>query len=134
MMAMITCSQCGTSHPAGARFCMACGAALTRAERVEERRLATIVFADLCGYTAASELLDPEAARSLSDRCLRRLAQEVVQFGGTVDKFIGDNVMAVFGVPVSHEDDPERAVRCALAMQDAMRELSEQGVMLSLRV
>ena len=64
--------------------------------------------------------MDPEAVKSMLDRTLRQLGEEVLRFGGTIDKYIGDNVMAVFGAPVSHEDDPERAVRAALAMQEAM--------------
>ena len=90
----------------------------------EERRKATVLFADLSGYTAVAERLDPEAVKSFVDRALRRLGQEVVRYGGTVDKYIGDNVMAVFGAPVAHEDDPERAVRAGLAMQAAMEEIN----------
>ncbi len=105
----------------------------------EERRKATVLFADLSGYTAVAERLDPEAVKSFVDRALRRLGQEVVRYGGTVDKYIGDNVMAVFGAPVSHEDDPERAVRAGLAMQAAMDEINTDieaatGVTFSLRV
>src|SRR4051794_10282383 len=105
----------------------------------EERRKATVLFADLSGYTAVAERLDPEAVKSFVDRALRRLGQEVVRYGGTGDKYIGDNVMAVFGAPVTHEDDPERAVRAGLAMQAAMDEIntdieSATGVTFSLRV
>ncbi len=74
----------------------------------EERRHATVLFADLSGYTAAAERMDPEAVKALVDRTLRRLGEEIERFGGTIDKFIGDNVMGVFGAPVAHEDDPER--------------------------
>ena len=91
----------------------------------EERRKATVLFADLSGYTAVAERMDPEAVKSIVDRALRRLGQEVVRYGGRVDKYIGDNVMAVFGAPVSHEDDPERAVRAGLAMQAAMEEINQ---------
>ena len=105
----------------------------------EERRKATVLFADLSGYTAVAERLDPEAVKSFVDRALRRLGQEVVRYGGTVDKYIGDNVMAVFGAPVAHEDDPERAVRAGLAMQAAMEEINTDieaatGSRFSLRV
>jgi class 3 adenylate cyclase/tetratricopeptide (TPR) repeat protein len=105
----------------------------------EERRKATVLFADLSGYTAVAERLDPEAVKSFVDRALRRLGQEVVRYGGRVDKYIGDNVMAVFGAPVAHEDDPERAVRAGLAMQAAMEEINKDvaaaaGVNFSLRV
>ena len=85
-----------------------------------------MLFADLSGYTAIAERMDPEAVKSIVDRALRRLGQEVVRYGGTVDKYIGDNVMAVFGAPVSHEDDPERAVRAGLAMQAAMEEINKE--------
>ena len=105
----------------------------------EERRNATVLFADLSGYTAVAERMDPEAVKTLVERALRRLGQEVSRHGGRVDKYIGDNVMAVFGAPVSHEDDPERAVRAALAMQAAMPEINESiagpvGVDFELRV
>src|SRR4051794_25177471 len=93
----------------------------------EERRTATVLFADLSGYTAVAERMDPETVKSMVDRALRRLAQEVVRYGGRIDKYIGDNVMGVFGAPVAHEDDPERAVRAALAMQDAMEEANRQS-------
>ena len=100
---------------------------------------AAVLFADLSGYTAVAERLDPEAVKSFVDRALRRLGQEVVRYGGTVDKYIGDNVMAVFGAPVAHEDDPERAVRAGLAMQAAMEEINTDieaatGSRFSLRV
>src|SRR5439155_23584552 len=91
----------------------------------EERRKATVLFADLSGYTAVAERLDPEAVKSFVDRALRRLGQEVLRYGGTVDKYIGDNVMAVFGAPVAPEADPERAVRAGLAMQAAMDEINK---------
>ena len=97
------------------------------------------MFADLSGYTAVAERMDPEAVKSLVDRSLRRLGEEVDRYGGRVDKYIGDNVMAVFGAPIAHEDDAERAVRAALGMQDAMSEINESlgatyGVNLALRV
>src|SRR5260370_22738463 len=85
----------------------------------EERRTVTVLFADLSGYTAVSERLDHETVKGLTDRCLTRLAAEVDRFGGRVDKYIGDNVMAVFGAPVAHEDHPGRAVRAAFRSQAA---------------
>ena len=91
----------------------------------EERRKATVLFADLSGYTAVAERMDPETVKSMVDRALQRLGQEVDRYGGRVDKYIGDNVMAVFGAPVAHEDDPERAVRAGLAMQRAMEEIND---------
>ena len=84
----------------------------------------TVLFADLSGYTAVAERMDPEAVKALVDRVLMRLGEEVERYGGTVDKYIGDNVMAIFGAPVAHEDDEERAVRAGLGMQarDGRRE------------
>jgi class 3 adenylate cyclase/predicted ATPase len=152
------CPSCGTAAPPGARFCMACGTAIgadaapppppapvqappppLTTSLPEERRQVTVVFADLSGYTAVAERMDPESVKSLVDRSLQRLGEEVDRFGGRVDKYIGDNVMAVFGAPVAHEDDAERAVRAALGMQDAMSEINEglgatHGVNLALRV
>jgi class 3 adenylate cyclase/tetratricopeptide (TPR) repeat protein len=109
---------------------MGCGAELAvpgppRELPPDERRQATIVFADLSGYTAVAESMDPETVKALVGRCLHRLSEEVDRRGGQIDKFIGDNVMAIFGAPVTHEDDAERAVRAALAMQDAMGEINE---------
>jgi class 3 adenylate cyclase/tetratricopeptide (TPR) repeat protein len=93
-------------------------------ELPEERRQVTILFADLSGYTSIAERMDPETVKSLVDRALQRLGQEVEGYGGTVDKYIGDNVMALFGAPVAHEDDAERAVRAALGMQGSMEEVN----------
>jgi class 3 adenylate cyclase/tetratricopeptide (TPR) repeat protein len=151
-----SCPACGTEAPAQARFCMSCGADLTaaagddgaRADTTargdagspsEERRTVTVMFADLSGYTAVSERLDHETVKGLTERCLTRLSAEVERFGGRVDKYIGDNVMAVFGAPVAHEDDAERAVRSAFGMQSAMAELNggiadEFGFELPLRI
>jgi len=91
----------------------------------EERRQVSVLFADLSGYTAVAERMDPEAVKAMLDRALRQLGDEVTRVGGRVDKYIGDNVMAVFGAPVAHEDDPERAVRAGLAMQATMERLNE---------
>ena len=148
-----TCPSCGASAPPQARFCMECGTALggaatpataalpARPAEVppEERRQVTVLFADLSGYTAASERMDPERVKALVDQALRRLGEEVERFGGTVDKYIGDNVMALFGAPVAHEDDAERAVRAGLGMQEAMAGINERlaethGATFSLRV
>ena len=85
-----------------------------------------MLFADLSGYTAVAERTDPEAVKSMLDRALQRLGEQVERFGGSIDKYIGDNVMAVFGAPVAHEDDPERAVRAALAMQAEMERINER--------
>src|ERR1051325_6562061 len=126
------CPSCSYENPEGARFCMSCGAPLDEGARApaptaplpEERRRVTVVFADLSGYTAVAERMDPEAVKGLVERCLRRLGDEVERHGGTVDKYIGDNVMAIFGAPVAHEDDAERAIRAALGMQEAMADIN----------
>src|SRR5262249_61132414 len=91
---------------------------------LDERRTVTVLFADLSGYTAAAEKLDPESVKRLLERILARLGDEVATYGGHVDKFIGDNVMAIFGAPIGHEDDAERAVRAGLEMQAAMGEIN----------
>src|SRR2546427_11667487 len=83
-----------------------------------ERKIVTVLFADLVGFTARAEQLDPEDVRAVLAPYHERLRSELERFGGTVEKFIGDAVMAVFGAPVVHEDDPERAVRAALAIRD----------------
>jgi adenylate cyclase len=92
---------------------------------LDERRTATVLFADLSGYTAIAETLDPEAVKRLLERILARLGEEVERHGGHVDKFIGDNVMAIFGAPVAHGDDAQRAVLAGLGMQAAMSEINE---------
>lgn len=141
------CASCGATAGEDARYCIECGATLEPAAEAvaesvnatEERRIVTVLFADLVGFTSVSEQLDHESLKALVVRCLTRLSVEVERFGGYVDQYIGDNVMAVFGAPVAHEDDPERAVRAAWGMQAAMVELNrgiapEFGVELELRV
>jgi class 3 adenylate cyclase len=117
----MTCPSCGKELTEGFSFCPFCGATLeeapARAGR-EERKVVSVVFADLVGFTARAEQLDPEDVRALLSSYHAHLRAELERFGGTVEKFIGDAVMAVFGAPVAHEDDPERAVRAALAIRD----------------
>ncbi len=117
---MLTCPRCGQENPESGRFCNACAAplALEDEARLEERKVVTVLFADLVGFTSRAERMDPEEVRSLLRPYHARLRDELERFGGTVEKFIGDAVMAVFGAPVSHEDDAERAVRAALAIRD----------------
>jgi class 3 adenylate cyclase/tetratricopeptide (TPR) repeat protein len=118
-----SCPACGHANEDGAKFCSECGAALAtkRAVTHEERKVVTALFVDLVGFTSRSEQLDPEDVRALLSPYYARLRSELERFGGTVEKFIGDAVMALFGAPVSHEDDPERAVRAALAIRDWVR-------------
>jgi class 3 adenylate cyclase len=118
-----------------ARFCLACGAPLVAepAPR-EERKTVTVVYADLVGSTADAERLDPEDVRGRLAPYHERVRKELERFGGTVEKFIGDAVVALFGAPVAHEDDPERAVRAALAIQESIAELNEADRRLELEV
>jgi class 3 adenylate cyclase/tetratricopeptide (TPR) repeat protein len=121
---VIVCPACGRQSPSDAAFCAGCGAALGGPEQalLEERKVVTILFADLVGSTARAEHQDPEDVRATLSAYYGRLRNELERHGGTVEKFIGDAVMAVFGAPVAHEDDPERAVRAALAIRDALAE------------
>jgi class 3 adenylate cyclase/tetratricopeptide (TPR) repeat protein len=134
-----TCRTCGaTTHP-GDRFCAGCGAAIgsnapEAAASANERRLVTVLFADLVGFTTLSEHRDPEEVRELLSRYFDRCRTLIERYGGTVEKFIGDAVMAVWGTPVAREDDAERAVRAALALTGAIAELGEEVGMAGLRV
>ena len=121
-LAMSICTSCGQENPGEARFCLACGAAIAdaAAPRREERRIVTVIFVDLVGSTSRAEALDPEDVRAILDRYHRCVRDEIERFGGIVEKFVGDAVMAVFGAPIAYGDDPERGVRAALAVQTAL--------------
>jgi class 3 adenylate cyclase len=124
----LVCPACEAENPLSNKFCGTCGAELVRQEpvqEVEERRVVTVLFADLVGFTSRAEQLDPEDVRALLSRYYSRLRVDLEAYGGTVEKFIGDAVMAVFGAPVAHGDDPERAVRAALAIQKSVAQLNE---------
>ena len=125
---MATCPSCAHENADGARFCSACGAELAPAAPArEQRKIVTVLFCDLVGSTALGETLDPERLRALLARYFERMKGIVERHGGSVEKFIGDAVMAVFGVPVVHEDDALRAVRAAVEMRDALPELGLEG-------
>ncbi len=124
---MIVCPNCAEENPERARFCLACGTALEAAPSGggEERKVVSVLFVDLVGFTAGADRADPEDVRATLRPYHQRVSREVERYGGTVEKFVGDAVMAVFGAPVAHEDDPERAVRAGLRILDAIDELSE---------
>ncbi len=145
------CPNCGTVNPPSAKFCIECGTALssraigeqtqlslTRANGhtqplpeislnpSEERRVVTVMFADITGSTPLADRLDPEDMRAILSGYFNLMAEQIRRHGGTVEKYIGDAVMAVFGVPFAHEDDPDRAIRAALDMQSALAHFNEQ--------
>ncbi|MDP9234174.1 MAG: AAA family ATPase, partial [Actinomycetota bacterium] len=131
---MTRCPSCGEENPDRARLCMMCGTALGESPRAqaEERKVVSILFVDLVGFTARSHDADPEDVRAALGPYHALLKREIDRFGGTVEKFIGDAVMAVFGAPVAHEDDAERAVRTALRITEAITELNENNPSLDL--
>ena len=131
----IACSSCGSPNPPANRFCGDCGAALELGEApvpapaavetpVAERRLVTVLFADLVGFTTASEGRDAEETRDLLSRYFDLARTLIERYGGTVEKFIGDAVMAVWGTPVATENDAERAVRAALELVASVPDLN----------
>jgi class 3 adenylate cyclase/tetratricopeptide (TPR) repeat protein len=122
---MKTCAACGTENPDIARFCLACGSQLAEAAPPQEtRKVVTIVFSDLKGSTSLGEALDSEALREVMTRYFDAMRAELERHGGVIEKFIGDAVMAVFGLPRLHEDDALRAVRAAAGMQAALELLN----------
>jgi class 3 adenylate cyclase/type II secretory pathway predicted ATPase ExeA len=123
---MPLCSQCGTDNPVEARFCLACGSPLRAGSAVprELRKTVTIVFSDLTGSTRLGERLDSEALRQVMSRYYETMRVAIERHGGTVEKFIGDAVMAVFGIPTLHEDDALRAVRAANEMRESLETLN----------
>lgn len=117
---MQTCSKCGFSNPDWARFCANCGNALEPARPVEgERRFATVLFADVARSTAIAEQMDPEDWAGIMNGAFAFMNAAVSHYGGTVSRLMGDAVLALFGAPIAHEDDAERAVRAGLEMQEA---------------
>jgi class 3 adenylate cyclase/tetratricopeptide (TPR) repeat protein len=116
---MGVCHKCGVALPESARFCPTCGIAVV-ADRGEERKVVSILFADLVDSTVLGDNRDPEELRAAVRPQIARMRTELERFGGTFEKYVGDAVMAVFGAPVAHEDDAERAVRAALAIRDAI--------------
>ena len=132
---MATCGQCGIEHVDGFRFCPGCGASLAVVARPREsRKIVTALFCDVTGSTALGEDLDPEVLRGVMNRYFSEIRATIERHGGTVEKFIGDAVMAVFGIPRVHEDDALRAVRAAAEIRERMPEVgAEVGVLLRFR-
>src|SRR5690349_15689841 len=127
------CAPCGAPNPPQAKFCGECGNALAGADApapaaapTAERRLVSVLFADLVGFTTLSESRDSEEVRELLSAYFDRCKRLIERYGGTVEKFIGDAVMAVWGTPVTTEDDAERAVRAALELVAAVTALGEE--------
>ncbi|MEX0989157.1 MAG: AAA family ATPase [Actinomycetota bacterium] len=121
---MRTCPNCGESNPDRARFCLACGSAIGGGSD-EERKVVTVLSCDLVGFTQRSDRADPEDVKDTLRTFHARLKREIEDIQGTVDQFIGDAVIGVFGAPVAHEDDPERAIRASLRILEAIADLNE---------
>src|SRR5262245_32054739 len=124
---MHACPTCGREVAGDFAYCPHCGARLAAEPAREQRKTVTVLFCDVAGSTALGESVDPEALRAQLSRYFERMTAIVEAYGGTVEKFIGDAVMAVFGVPTAHEDDALRAVRAAAEMRDALPELELQA-------
>jgi class 3 adenylate cyclase len=134
---MMTCASCGKEVPGEFPFCPFCGAAFDAAavvSLVQERKVVSVLFCDLVGFTAASEQADPEEVAARVAPYHAAVRERIEAFGGTVEKFIGDAVMAVFGAPIAHEDDAERAVRAGLAVLEVLDGLNAADGTLALSV
>lgn len=127
---MVGCASCGRENPDDARFCAHCGTPIASESPTPAvaRKVVTALFADVSGFTALGERLDPESLQQLVGRWFHEAQRVIARHGGVVEKYMGDCVMAVFGVPVVHEDDALRGARAALEMRDALRELNEELV------
>ncbi len=135
-MQMATCPACAQENPAAARFCFSCGRAIGGDELAprNERRIVTVLFVDIAAFTSRAERLDPEDLGTILHSYHERVRHEIESFGGVTEKFIGDAVVGVFGAPIAYGDDPERAVRAALAVRTAIDELNRADQALDLHV
>src|SRR5262245_33137621 len=127
LAAMTVCAHCGRESPDDFEFCPGCGAQLAGGPVREVRKVVTVLFCDLTGSTALGERTDPEALRALMNRYYDTARTVLERHGGTVEKFVGDAVMAVFGVPVANEDDALRATRAAVEMRGVVQQLGLQA-------
>lgn len=136
---MPSCPKCGEANPERAKFCLACGAALSVPSGREARKMVTVLFSDMVGSTELGDRLDPESMRRVVSRYFEAMQRVLEHHGGTVEKFIGDAIMAVFGIPSIHEDDALRALRAADEMRKRLQALNEEfdrewGVRLRIRM
>jgi class 3 adenylate cyclase/tetratricopeptide (TPR) repeat protein len=133
---MTVCPSCGTENREGARFCDSCGVDLASSEARtrEERKVVSVLFCDLVGFTARSERSDPEDVRARLRPYHELLRERIEAYGGVVEKFVGDAVMAVFGAPTAHEDDAERAIRAGLSILEVLEQVNQADPALSLEV
>ena len=136
---MAACRACGAESPADARFCPRCGSPLQVESGAEERKLVTVLFVDVTGFTGLGDRLDPERLRAILSRYFGAMSTVIESWGGTIEKYIGDAIMAVFGVPRAREDDAERALRAALEMRERLAELNvelmaQQSITVAVRV
>jgi len=135
----ISCPKCNRTNPPDSKFCNECGYDFTKTSAItpqpietpcqptitdQERKHVTVMFSDLSGYTAMTEKLDPEEVKEIMDRIFGKISQVVVKYEGFIEKFVGDAVMAIFGVPKAHEDDPVRAIRAAREIHSLVKEIS----------
>src|SRR5262245_29343726 len=123
---LVACVSCGAELPSGAKFCLECGTRVPAATDQESRRTVTLLFTDMSGSTALGEQLDPEAYRRVMGRYFAIARTAIEKHGGMVEKFVGDAVLSVFGMPELHEDDALRAVRAAEELNNAVAVLSQE--------
>lgn len=132
----VKCPECGSMNPKMARYCFSCGSRIGRPNGIssaqnydmlsESRKNVAVMFADISGFTALSEKMDPEEVREIINGCFDYITRPVYELEGTIDKYIGDCIMVLFGARYSHSDDPKRAVLCALRMMDSIKQFSRE--------